>query len=106
MNPNNLAFLKEIVERKNAWGLPYEPIPPQQISIAGGFFISHHSKIAGWRNLFDTKLQLYFHYDYLVKDDQIIIIDCILSEPQRFELIQEPAESKANEWFQFRRFLG
>ena len=45
---------------------------------------------------------------YLVKNDQIIIIDCILSEPKRFELITEtePENSNKNHWFQFRRFLS
>ena len=54
--------------------------------------------------MFDEKLALYFANDYLVKDDQIILIDCILSEPQRFELICEPIPTE-NPWFTFRRFL-
>ena len=106
VDPNSLTWLKEIVDRKNEHGLPSTPIPPDQNSIAGGFFIAHHSKIEGWRTLFDTKLCLYFKHDYLVKDDQMIIVDCILTEPQRFELITEPANSTTNAWFQFRRFLG
>jgi hypothetical protein len=106
VDPNNLAWLKDIVDRKNEHGLPATPIPPEQISIAGGFFIAHHSKIEGWRTQFDTKLRLYFKHDYLVKDDQMIIVDCILTEPQRFKLITEPANSTTNAWFQFRRFLG
>lgn len=98
--------LRAIVLNKNADGLPIVPIPPNQTSIAGGFFIAHQSKIEGWQKLFDSKLQLYFQHNYLVKDDQIIIIDSILSEPQRFELISEPENNGKNHWFQFRRFLG
>ena len=101
-----MEALREIVLRKNERGLPVVPIPPNQTSIAGGFFIAHHSKIDGWQKMFDAKLQLYFQENYLVKDDQIIIIDCILSEPNRFELISEPANNGKNPWFQFRRFLG
>jgi hypothetical protein len=102
----NLDELRAIITQKNTQGLPTTPIPPNQMSIAGGFFIAHQAKIEGWAHLFDTKLRLYFQHHYLVKDDQIIIIDCILSEPQRFELIQEPENNGKNNWFQFRRFLG
>jgi len=101
---NQYQSLQDIVLRKNAQGLPVVPIPPGQNSIAGGFFIAHHSKIEGWSKKFDEKLALYFQNDYLVKDDQIIIVDCIISEPQRFELIKEPDPSQ-NAWFYFRRFL-
>jgi hypothetical protein len=102
----SLDELRHIITHKNEHGLPTTPIPPNQLSIAGGFFIAHQAKIDGWQQLFDTKLQLYFQHNYLVKDDQIIIIDCILSEPQRFELIQESANNGQNHWLQFRRFLG
>lgn len=119
VNPLQFTALKEIVQRKNEYGLPLVPIPPDQASIAGGFFIAHHSKIEGWRKMFDEKLRLYFQHNYLVKDDQIILVDCFLSEPQRFELRGSaggsaptpPSESSAkqsleNPWFEFRRFLG
>ena len=98
-----LDQLQTIVQQKNELGLP--TIPPEQVSIAGGFFIAHHSKIAGWQKKFDEKLALYFLNDYLVKDDQIIIVDCILSEPNRFELIRE-SNPRENPWFTFRRWLA
>jgi hypothetical protein len=100
-----LQQLEAIVKDKNAHGLPSQPIPANQNSIAGGFFIAHQSKIAGWQQKFDEKLALYFQHEYLVKDDQIIIVDCVFSEPQRFELIQE-TDPKQNPWFYFRRWLG
>jgi hypothetical protein len=134
VDEKQFAELREIVERKNEQGLPMIPIPPQQNSIAGGFFIAHHSKIEGWRQLFDHKLRLYFQENYLVKDDQMILVDCILSEPQRFEIIRGAAPSTPgaapstpgaapstpgaapstpgaapsteNPWFEFRRHLG
>jgi hypothetical protein len=106
VNMRQLKQVEAFVVRKNAYGLPVEPIPPSQNTIAGGFFISHHSKIAGWNKQFDEKLALYFHHDYLVKDDQIIIIDCILSEPHRFELICDPEPKQDEPWFYFRRYLG
>jgi hypothetical protein len=104
VDEQQLRNLQEIVQRKNADGLPSVPIPPDQNSIAGGFFIAHHAKIEGWKTLFDKTLANYFEHGYLVKDDQIIIVDCILSEPQRFEIIRDPDPSQ-NPWFYFRRFL-
>lgn len=100
-----LQQLEPFVRNKNAHGLPATPIPPHQTSIAGGFFVAHHSKIEGWAKKFDEKLALYFQHEYLVKDDQIIIVDCVLSEPQRFELVYEP-DPRENAWFVFRRGLA
>jgi hypothetical protein len=107
-NDNEMQLLKELICRKNSNGLPTVPISADQVSVAGGFFIAHHSKIESWRTIFDAKLRLYFQHNYLVKDDQMIIIDCIFSDPNRFEFIKEtPSVNKhLNEWFQFRRFLG
>lgn len=105
VNRSQLEKLIPLVQEKNELGLPVIPIPPEQVSVAGGFFITHRSKIAGWQKKFDEKLALYFLNDYLVKDDQIIIVDCILSEPNRFELICEP-DPRENPWFTFRRGLA
>jgi hypothetical protein len=102
---NRMQFNELHATTRNEYGLPNIPIPANQTSIAGGFFIAHHSKIEGWKKKFDEKLALYFKHKYLVKDDQIIIVDCILSEPHRFEIIQDP-DPKQNPWFYFRRFLN
>jgi hypothetical protein len=105
VDQKQLLQVKDYVLKKNTDGLPVVPIPVQQTTIAGGFFIAHHAKIESWKNKFDEKLALYFQHDYLVKDDQIIIVDCILSDPQRFQLVCED-DPKENPWFTFRRFLG
>ena len=101
-----LDNFRQIVLNKNEVGLPRIPIPPHIPCISGGFFIAYQDKIPEWHNFFDTKLQLYFQHNYLVKDDQIIINDCVLSEPDRFEIISEPENNGQNHWFQFRRFLS
>ena len=105
-NEQEMQHFRNLILNKNANGLPLQPLPPEQISVAGGFFIAHYSKIESWSVLFDAKLQLYFENKYLVKDDQIIILDCIMSEPQRFQIINESPQFNINPWFQFRRFLG
>ena len=105
VDQKQLLQLHSYVQAKNKHGLPIIPIPETQYTIAGGFFIAHHDKIENWATVFDNKLALYFEHDYLVKDDQMIIVDCILSDPSQFKLIQDP-NSKENPWFYFRRFLS
>ena len=96
--------LMTIVNQKNSVGLPSMPIPPNQVSIAGGFFISHKDKLEWWRDTFDKKLALYFQNNYLVKDDQIIIADCVFSELKQFHLCKEN-DPRYDNWFMFQRFL-
>jgi len=103
-NDNYLNNLNKIVQNKNSLGLPVNPIPKNQCSIAGGFFIIHKNKINWWKTTFDSKLKLYFENEYLVTDDQMIILDCIFSNRSEFNLIREN-EVNYNNWFLFQRFL-
>jgi hypothetical protein len=104
-NDNQYLYqLYSIINDKNEFGLPKMEIPPHQVSIAGGFFISHRSKLEWWRTTFYKKLDLYFENEYLVKDDQIIIADCVFSDVDNFELIEEESPQYDN-WFMFQRFL-
>jgi len=102
-NQNQLNYLNHIISNKNSLSLPSQPIPPDQISIAGGFFITHISQLDWWFNTFYNKLHLYLNNNYLVKDDQLIIIDCIFSNFDHFFLHQE--HSKYDNWFMFQRIL-
>ena len=95
---------KTIVKKKNQFGLPEIPIPPDQMSIAGGFFLIYKDKINWWHKTFDERLQLYFKHNYLVKDDQIILLDCIVTDPNNFQIYTEN-NSKYNNWFMFQRKL-
>ena len=99
-----LTMLYELINNKNSVGLPAKPIPVPQISIAGGFFILTKDNIDWWFNTYDEKLQLYFNYKYLVKDDQIVLIDCIFSQPNKFQLFRENTNNLDN-WFMFQRIL-
>lgn len=103
-NSDFLNHLFSLINTKNQFGLPIQPIPPYQNSIAGGFFISHKDKIDWWFTTYYHKLQLYFDHNYLVKDDQIIVIDCIFSNINEFSLSQEFNPSLDN-WFMFQRIL-
>jgi hypothetical protein len=99
-----IQFLYNTINDKNEKGLPKIPIVPHQFSIAGGFFVSHKENIEWWRNAFDARLALYFENNYLVKDDQIIIADCVFSNLPKFILCKEENPHFDN-WFLFQRFL-
>lgn len=103
---NYVNFLNNIINNKNDIGLLIDSIPADQISIAGGFFILHRDKIDWWCQTYENKLKLYFENEYLVKDDQIILIDCILSNDTKneFKLIKE-RDPRFDNWFLFQRFL-
>lgn len=79
-------------------------IPANQITIGGGFFIAHYSLIENWKKLFTSKLESYIKHNKLVKDDQIILADCVFSNLSLFELHQEINKS-ADNWFMFSRLL-
>ncbi len=104
---NNKQYMNELfktVNNKDINLLPLIPIPPTQNSIAGGFFLIHRDKIEWWRLTFDVKLRLYFENNYLVKDDQIILVDCIFSNLSHFKLYTEDNNCYDN-WFMFQRLL-
>ena len=100
---NFTNFLYKLINNKNDNGLPVERIPNNQNSIAGGFFILHKNKIDWWCKIFDDKLDKYFKNNYLVKDDQIILVDCIFSDIKHFTIHTE--NSNYDNWFMFQRIL-
>jgi hypothetical protein len=99
-----MLSIEQLINNKNALGLPSIPIRPKQQSVAGGFFILHKSKVNWWANVYGAKLELYLKNNYLVKDDQIIIIDCIFSNKEHFMLYREKHQVFDN-WFMFQRVL-
>jgi hypothetical protein len=100
---NYMNGLYRLVSNKNDKGLPEREIPPNQVSIAGGFFIGHKDRIDWWATTYDSKLSLYFKNNYLVKDDQIIVIDCIMSDLKQFVTHEE--NTSYDNWFMFQRLL-
>ena len=98
-----MNYIYNFVNNKNQLGLPSINIPAHQNSVAGGFFIIYKDKIDWWAKTFDKKLELYLKNNYLVKDDQIILIDCILSDQNNFILFRETTHY--DNWFMFQRIL-
>jgi hypothetical protein len=104
---NNVTYMEHlfnIVQDKNENDLPKQEIPNTQTSIAGGFFILYKDKINWWSEIYKDKLRNYFKHNYLVKDDQIILLDCILSNQESFLLFREN-NYKLDNWFMFQRIL-
>jgi hypothetical protein len=100
-----MKYLYKLVNKKSEKGVPIVPIPPNQSSIAGGFFITHKNNVNWWTTAYDDKLKLYFENNYMVKDDQIILADCILSNLDKFKLFKENIPGLDN-WFMFQRILN
>jgi hypothetical protein len=102
-NSDYINNLSNLINNKNEIGLPIKPIPPNQTSIAGGFFIIHQDKIDWWSKIYNNKLELYFTHNYLVKDDQMILVDCIFTNLDQFTLYYE--NSLFDNWFMFQRII-
>ncbi len=105
---NNDGYMNNLfnnVNDKNEFSLPKNEIPSHQNSIAGGFFLLHKNNIEWWSTTYDNKLELYFRHNYLVKDDQIILLDCIFSNLDKFTLFRENSINYDN-WFMFQRILN
>jgi hypothetical protein len=104
---NNMRYmnqLSQLVQERNLVGLPIIPIPDGQISIAGGFFLGTEENLEWWHDTYYSLLKRYFDNGRLVKDDQIIVVDGVLSNLSRFALIREE-DPRYDNWFQFQRFL-
>lgn len=104
---NNDVYMSDLIRRikhKRPDGLPMHPIPALQTSIAGGFFLLHRQKIQWWFETFDRTLERYFEHAYLVKDDQIILADCVFSHLEHFSLCRERSAPYDN-WFMFQRIF-
>lgn len=90
------------VMNSNNKHLPNPPFSSNQITISGGFFLIHNDLIDWWWSTYYERLELYFENKYLVKDDQIIITDCLMRNMDKFCLIKSKI---GDPWFAFSHFL-
>jgi len=102
---NYINYLTDIINNKNKKELPSFPIPEEQISVSGGFFILQKNKINWWFNTYYQKLNLYLTNDYLIKDDQIILADCIFTNSIRNNFFLFHENDSYDNWFMFQRIL-
>jgi hypothetical protein len=103
-NTHYVNHIFQLVNNKNANGLPVQQLPSDLNTIGGGFFMIDESMIEWWKNTYDRTLNLYFDNGYLVKDDQTIITDCIFSNMTKFYIHNEP-NNNYDSWFLFQRLL-
>lgn len=99
---NQLARI--VLDKNSIHGLPKNPIPAGQSSIAGGFFLITPEKIIWWNEVYYQRLNAYFENNYLVKDDQMIILDCLINHLSNFKLIKEIVPNM-DKWFAFSHYL-
>ena len=83
--------------RKSSPPISYEKI--EEICFSGGFFILTQPLAEIYKRIFDIKLQYYFKNGFTVKDDQQIIMDCIFTNPQLFQI------HFSENWFMFQELL-
>ena len=75
-----------------------------EICVAGGFFILRPEIIDCYTSLYDKKLEYYFKNNYFIKDDQMILLDIIITNPSLFYIHTED-NIRFNNWFMFQRLL-
>jgi len=71
----------------------------EEVCFAGGFFILTNQLAEIYSRMFDAKLVYYFKNNYIIKDDQQIIMDCIFTNPQIFQI------HFSENWFMFQELL-
>jgi hypothetical protein len=81
-------------------------LDPSANLVAGGFFMLHRDNAVWWAATYDAKLRHYFDAGQVVKDDQQIVADCVLSEATAacFCMYHE-ANGVHDFWFMFQRLL-
>jgi len=108
-NARYIHHLKQLIQNKNPYtNLPQRQIPANQVSIGGGFCLLSPNLIDDWCKEYEYKLEDYFRANITVKDDQIILANCIFSHDQnkeRFFLILQTPKTPYDSWFVFQRFL-
>jgi len=71
----------------------------EEVCFAGGFFILTKQLAEIYIRMFDAKIQYYFNNRFTIKDDQQIIMDCIFTNPQLFQI------HFSENWFMFQELL-
>ena len=76
----------------------------ESVCFAGGFFILQPHLIDAYVQLYDDKLAYYFKNNFIIKDDQMIIMDIIFTNSHLFTIHRE-TNPKYDHWFMFQREL-
>ena len=90
-------YTRHYTSTKKTAPIPFSKI--EDVCFAGGFFILTKQLAEIYGRLFDIKLQYYFQNGFAIKDDQQIIMDCIFTNPQLFQI------HFSSDWFMFQDIL-
>lgn len=104
---NTITYVKLLNDIKNHYTnkLTSQPsIKFEECCFAGGFFILKPELINIYIRLYDEKLMYYFLNNFIIKDDQTIIMDIIFNNPQMFYIHTED-NIRFDNWFMFQRLL-
>lgn len=104
---NTISYVKLSNDIKNHYKNNQSTQPSIQfdeICFAGGFFILSPELIDTYTRLYDEKLMYYFMSNFIVKDDQMIIMDIIFTNQNLFYIHTED-NPKFDNWFMFQRLL-
>jgi hypothetical protein len=105
---NELTYLNLQNDITTHYSNKLESQPTIQIEetcFAGGFFILKKDLIDTYIKLYDEKLIYYFTNNFIIKDDQTIIMDIIFTNPILFGVHTEEDTNKFDNWFMFQRLL-
>ena len=104
---NTITYVKLSNDIKNHYLNKQKSQPSIQfdeICFTGGFFILRPKLINIYTRLYDEKLMYYFMNNFIVKDDQTIIMDIIFTNSNLFYIHTED-NMKFDNWFMFQRLL-
>lgn len=104
VRPSQVPRVFRLACNLNEIGLPDIPLPSDQVTIGGGFFLIQKSMISWWHQKFYETLRLYINNNYLVKDDQMILASIIPNTMDKFQLYAE-SDPRYDNWFMFQRIL-
>lgn len=104
-NVRHVFNLFTICVNQNAAGLPKMQLPHDMVAISGGFCLLHRDKMTWYYDKFYDLLNKYVHNGYYVKDDQMIIFNCIALNQVHFKICTE-FDKMYDNWFMFQRILS
>jgi hypothetical protein len=100
-----LLLSKEIKNHYINKNIVQPSINYEDTCFAGGFFILKPNVINIYTKLYDEKLAYYFKNNYIIKDDQTIIMDIVFTNEELFYIHTENMTLFDN-WFMFQRILN
>jgi hypothetical protein len=104
---NTITYVKLSNDIKNHYTNKLTSQPSIQFEencFAGGFFILKRELINIYVRLYDEKLMYYFVNNFIIKDDQTIVMDIIFKNQKLFYIHTED-NTMFDNWFMFQRLL-